>query len=877
MAPTTRLRAWAARSPRLPGVLATPVVAVLVAAAGVGGAPVGATAAPSGADEGQDADDGDEGGEGGDDLDQGGELRILLDEVDPVVVRPGQPVTLRGRLVNDGPDVSRLNLLTVAAAVGPLVSRADVAGWVEGTDPRSASWVLGDDAIGAVVPPGGQEEFEITVPGSSLELLPANPAVLGVELVASAEDEADRVPVPDDSAPAVLRTVLSTMGQPAVDVPLETTWVVPLTLPPDADLSSPDDTEHTAAWLSAVGQESSVRQWLEHLTVPEVTWWVDPATLVAHRPAEALAVAPPEDAEDPDPPAVTEPPEATGPGGSEQPTAPDDAERVTTGPGSPQPTPTGTAATSPSPTDGPGDRVDPTHGGVEDGGDRTSSPAPVPPPDAAATSAPGPDPEPQPVPDPEPDPEPEPETLEEALARLRLLLTDVDPELLWWLPTDDPDLAVLVAEAETVPSTVADDLLTRVPATASPAVTRLLRQGRQDVAWPALAAPTADDVAAISDLYARTRDGGLGAVLVPRETFTADSTAPPRLGAVSLGDVREVIALGADSWTSGLVAASGTDAEKHGAGAAAQRVLAHTLGTWLEAPASPRTLVIAPPRGTAIPPEVLDQLSMGWTQAQWLSPVSAQEVLDRAEELDPVGLSGIAPQEEVLGPLSDLVVPPASPLGTSRARDLVRLQEDLDGLAQILRDTDALRSWEPVLDGQWSTRWRHDEDAWVSTWRTLRHEVRSTRDAVYLLPSSVNFVADQGVIHLTVVNDLPVAVEDVRLRARPSNGRLQVTGQPDPVDIGPGSRATVPFEARAITRGETLLEVRIATPGGTTLGEDTEVNVRVQPTGVWIYWVLGGLAGVVLVLGLRRALTSSSRATAYPGSSPSPGSEEHPQ
>ncbi|QFG70038.1 DUF6049 family protein [Ornithinimicrobium pratense] len=877
MTPTTRRRAWAARPPRLPVLLTAPLLAVLVTS-GVGAEPVGASVGTS-PDSDSDSDrDGNGDGDAG--------LRILLDEVDPVVARPGQPVTLRGRLVNEGPDVSRLNLITVAAAMGPLTSRADVAGWVEGTDPRSASWVLGDDALGAVIPPGGQDEFEVTVPGSSLQFLPATPAMLGVELVASAEEETDRVPVPDGPAPAVLRTVLTTTGQPSVDVPLETTWLVPLTLPPDAELSSPDDTEHTAAWLAAVGQDSSVRQWLEHLTVPEVTWWVDPAALVAHQPAEALVVpGPEEDAEPTAPPAVSEPPEPTGPddktdetdesGQTGTPTPPEDMDRETAEPVTAQPTGTGPSAPSvPGRPDGDND----SDGDDDnDGEDSTASPedgtdtgpAPAPPPETGPTSEPG--------PNPEPDPEPEPETLEEALAQLRLMLAEVDPQLLWWLPTDDPDLGLLVTETDAVPTAVADDLLTRLPEQAPPAVVQLLRQGRQNVAWPALAAPTASDVAAISDLYARTREGGLRAVLVPRESFTADSTAPPRLGAVPLGDSPDVVAIGADSWTSGLVAASGSDAEEHGAGAAAQRLLAHTLGTWLEAPASPRTLVIAPPRGAEVPAEVLDQLSEGWARAQWLSPVSAQEVLDRAEDADPVGLSGIAPEEEVLGPLSDLVVPSASPVLTSRARDLVRLQEDLDGLSQILRDTDALRSWEPVLDAQWSTRWRQDEDVWVSTWRTLRHEVASTRDAVYLLPSSVNFLADQGVIHLTVVNDLPVAVENVQLRLRPSNGRLQVTGQPDPVDVGPGSRASVPFQARSITRGETVLHVRITAPDGTPLGEDAEVNVRVQPTGVWIYWVLGGLAGLVLVLGLRRALTSSSRRTAYPGSSPAPGSEERPQ
>jgi hypothetical protein len=38
----------------------------------------------------------------------------------------------------------------------------------------------------------------------------------------------------------------------------------------------------------------------------------------------------------------------------------------------------------------------------------------------------------------------------------------------------------------------------------------------------------------------------------------------------------------------------------------------------------------------------------------------------------------------------------------------------------------------------------------------------------------------------------------------------------------------------------------------------------VQPTGVWIYWVLGGAAGVILVLGIGRALRRPAAAVADP-------------
>jgi len=42
------------------------------------------------------------------------------------------------------------------------------------------------------------------------------------------------------------------------------------------------------------------------------------------------------------------------------------------------------------------------------------------------------------------------------------------------------------------------------------------------------------------------------------------------------------------------------------------------------------------------------------------------------------------------------------------------------------------------------------------------------------------------------------------------------------------------------------------------------VQVRVTPTGDWIYWGLGGLAGVILVLGIWRSVRRRPRQTAEP-------------
>jgi hypothetical protein len=46
----------------------------------------------------------------------------------------------------------------------------------------------------------------------------------------------------------------------------------------------------------------------------------------------------------------------------------------------------------------------------------------------------------------------------------------------------------------------------------------------------------------------------------------------------------------------------------------------------------------------------------------------------------------------------------------------------------------------------------------------------------------------------------------------------------------------------------------LTTPDGTVIGEGVDVQVQVTPTGDWVYWTLGGVAGIILVLGIWRSV-----------------------
>lgn len=756
---------------------------------------------------------------------------LLLDEVDPAVTVPGDPVTLTGRLVNPTDTAQRISALTASVSTVPLTSRVEIDSWLSGDPVRDTSRVLGDDTIGPLVPSGGAVPFRVVLPASATEGLTGSPSALALTLSATEDEDEGGL----EREPVQLRTVLTTSGRTEVLQPLATSWVVPLTLPADDDLMSSDPDTHARAWSDALAPDSDVLTWLDELSIPGTTFVVDPRLLDPSRPAPGIA----------------------SPWGSVE---DDDTS-------DPAPEPTDVEPTAPStksPTEATSDQGDAEATTSEGTGDQGAATAPVPvPDDQAATTAPD---EP---PATTTEPAPDAETVQELATTVRTELRRLPEDRLWWLPAGDPDLTLLAARA---PIDAAASVV-GAGATASDdeELAVLLSRGRRDVAWPVDLSPSPTDLAAITEMYARRTDGHtsrLGLVVLPQESLVGATLGGPATGAATLTDPEGTRALGTDSWTSALVADSSDQAAREGAGAATQRVLAHTLGAYLASPAEARSLVVAPPRHSDPDPEVLAQLSDAWRDAPWLRPVPASATLEEAEDSEPVSLTEVAPDEDVLGALLQHLSPGATPVDDARARGLVELDDELSSLGGILADTGPLRSWESVLSGLWSTRWRDDAAAWERLWRILREDVQATTRGVHITPSTVNFLADTGTINVTVVNELGTDVHDVQLELETSNGRLQITRQPDPVSVGAGSRASVSFEARSITRGDTTLTARMSTPDGTVLGTDAAIDVRVQPTGTWLYWVLGGLAGLVLVLGLARAVRRGPR--------PAPGSAGAP-
>lgn len=845
-------------------------------------------------------------------------LHLELDRVSPAIARPGGEVRLEGTLRNLGPDPVSVHGIRVSTAYRGLDTRGAVQEWGESGDVETPIVLGEDHIGVAIAPgstvhwfvevpeDGLDPGFEFATLPVRLEVLSPGPTpdpVDGSDGEDAREDETAGPPVPGTEVRSYLPWI---SARDSEFNPVQVAWLAPLTLPGDAGLVDPDDATRAQAWDRAIGPGSRTQALLDGLADTEATFVVDPALLDPLSPVASLAevVQLPGDEETPtETPEEPEPtgPEPTGPQPTGAPTGPEP-----TGPQPTGPQPTGPGATDPGATGPPStdpeatgsavggssdpEATSPDHQAATTGTSAPGEDATERPPDdqEAPTSGPGESPEPTQEPDPEP---PAPPTTQEAVAELTERIVALPEGRRWWLPVGDTDVGALLKVGAEVPEIA--DLVGRPPAAGLPA------PGRTDVAWPVAQTVSDTTVTSLVEVWstaggstgtAGPDNGNLGGVVLPGHVFEdalltgsavrRHATGPPLIGY--------------DERLSGIVAASG-GAGLHGP--STQRFLAESLAVYQEGPATDRSLVVAVPRSAEVDADSLRELTAAASSAPWLQDTTASRLMtdrtgapsttvhqDVPEWMAAEGAGGTepAPQEpatdpstdesptdeqatdesttdrvpgNVLGELSAYTLPEESPLTASSLQRIDLIRTRVAGVSEVVPGSEqARRTWMRVLDRQFSTGWRNAPQEWQTPLETAETLASEILNGLTINPTTINLYADEGLMQITVVNELPIPIEGLRMQVDPGNARLRVLEQPDPITIGPESRATVQFRAKAVAAGQVPLHTSLSTPNGTQIGTAEETVVRVQPTGVWIYWLLGGVAGVILVLGLWRAL-----------------------
>ena len=401
----------------------------------------------------------------------------------------------------------------------------------------------------------------------------------------------------------------------------------------------------------------------------------------------------------------------------------------------------------------------------------------------------------------------------------------------WVLPDTDADLAAVAGIR-------AGEPLMRSFVDRADGVAAKL-DGRADIAWPADGGYTATRESALRRVFRVPALAGQvtsGAALTPAGSANTPSAAQRSTTGLPL--------LAYDDSLSGLLAR--TTSASDGV-LSTQQFVADSVALLNELPGTEgRSVFVAAPRSFNPDPDTARSFFAATATIPWLAPTTTDAMLAKARRAVPTSSAPVTrPSVPATGGRAVLT--------TARVGQLEQTVRTVRGVAQIRDDGDAfLRTWTRAADQLASTRWRAAPTAWNTLSGRVSEAARQTTTAVKVSASTINFLADSGRLQITVTNDLAVPVDDVKLTVEASNPRLRIDSQPAVLRIGPRSRATVTVRVTALAAGPVPLRTTLTTPDGTVIGQGADVQVRVTPTGHWIYWGLGGVAGAILLLGIVR-------------------------
>ncbi|MER7073085.1 DUF6049 family protein [Terrabacter sp. NPDC000476] len=578
-------------------------------------------------------------------------------------------------------------------------------------------------------------------------------------------------------------------------VPLQVATVLPVTLDPDVDLFSRDDPTRQQAWQHAIGAGSRVNRLLSGTFGADVTLAVDPSVL-----------------------GPTPPPSADGQG---TPTT------SSTGTGS---TPTGSpAAGTSSPGSTPGSIPGSTpSGSATSGAGAPPSGTPTP----GATSSPGAG---TPTAPSTPTGTTAPSEAAVAIARLGDdVVRQLQGRSVWALPYADADVAATVG---TDPANVlVRDLVTR----ATTLTGRLGEPARADVVWPVDGLLPAGRELGIRTLLSGTSVKKPAGIVVDAAAVTRATAYTPTARRVGAEGTR---LLASDTRLSALLPKRGAVSPV----LSVQRYLAESLVLLGERAGTPRSVLVTARRDYDPDAADLSAFLSATASAPWLRTVDAAELL--TDSGDDKAVAATKPAA---------TVPSAAPRPVLNARRLAQMAEQRDTLlsvSSVLRDGATFAAtYREVLDELASARWRYERGSWMTLSSSVASDVRAATSAIKVVSRNVNLLAESGTLQVTIENGLDYAVEDLRLRLTPNNPRIQVVEQPGSIAIGPASRTNVPVPVTAVAAGSAQLRAYLTTADGTVIGSPAVIEVSANPLDATIYWVGGTLVGLVLLVGVARAV-----------------------
>ena len=301
-----------------------------------------------------------------------------------------------------------------------------------------------------------------------------------------------------------------------------------------------------------------------------------------------------------------------------------------------------------------------------------------------------------------------------------------------------------------------------------------------------------------------------------------------------------------------------------GSFATEQLFLAETAMIVTEQPATPRSVVIAPPRQWNPAPGLATALLAESDSAPWLRPASLAGLISaksRAGQVprDPPPAQKHAPREL-----------PRSLLRKVRGLEGgIRLQTSMFGGHPSTNLAEAVAAVE-------SSAWRDDPARAEALLDSVSRYLAAQERQVRIIDTGQDTLTGKsGPVPVSINNRLGRQVT-VLLRVQAPSGRMTVRPSVTAVTIGPHQQRTVVVKVRSAGAGSTVLRLSLAAPNGAPLpGTNAQLTVDATHFGTTAMVIVAIAIAVFLVTAIARAIRRGGASGAFlsPRRGPRPGQD----
>ncbi|MEO3751712.1 DUF6049 family protein [Streptomyces sp. B6B3] len=280
---------------------------------------------------------------------------------------------------------------------------------------------------------------------------------------------------------------------------------------------------------------------------------------------------------------------------------------------------------------------------------------------------------------------------------------------------------------------------------------------------------------------------------------------------------------------------------------AEQQLLAQTLSITQQAPATERSIVVAPQRmfTTAQAEAMAAALTTLRDEGDW---VEFAELSEAAEaEPDPGANRDVPSAAQYPEELREQELP------TSAFQAIRETQRTLDDFAQILTREDRVTvPYGNAIRRGMSTSWRGNEEE-AETYRTdLQDDLQDLTEQVYLIQKSpITLSGRSATIPVTVQNNLVQDVQGLTLTLTSSRTLGLEVSEPQEITVNGGHSQSFKFTADANANGLFSLSAQLYTEDDKQYGEAMRFQARVDSITSTVMMVIAGGLLLVVLAGIR--------------------------